>query len=121
MIYSIREDIYDLWHGVETAKGSNLLRKCDITKYMNVASMPNRVKANRVFTVDDLLGVDNPIEADVSADMEVERVPVGDDIFSVEGSDDYEVRFSVNGSEGSHPHLIERGILCVQFILKIGC
>lgn len=111
VIYGIREDIYDLWHGVETAKGSNLLRKCDITKYMNVASMPNKVKANRIFTVDDLLGVDNPIEADVSADMEVERVPVGDDIFSVESSDDdYEVRFSVNGSEGSHPHLIERSI-----------
>lgn len=46
--------------------------------------------------------------------MEVERVPVGDDIFSVEGSDDYEVRFSVNGSEGSHPHLIERGINTVS-------
>lgn len=81
-VYGVREDIYNLWHGVETSKNSNLLRKCDITKYMNVTSTPNKVKASRVFRVDDLLGVGEPIDVDISADKEIERIPAGDDPFS---------------------------------------
>ena len=108
-VYGIREDIYNLWHGVETSKNSNLLRKCDITKYMNVTSVPNKVKASRVFRVDDLLGVGEPIDVDISADKEIERIPAGDDPFSAGDNDDYEVRFSVTGlDEDAHPYLMEK-------------
>lgn len=76
---------------------------------MNVTSASNKVKASRVFRVDDLLGVGEPIDVDISADKEIERIPAGDDPFSAGDNDDYEVRFSVTGpDEDAHPYLMEK-------------